>query len=165
MKLYQLAFVLCALGLFGGCSSNRKSEDFCRTYERPKFQLSLMPEGMLADEPIVEIFEDSAGPSIRVNWSPPSSRIDEVAKYEQLKKAILQSTVWRENASSSGSLGFFSGLPRDILTVRSGELSVTLQDSDVPEKWKKSILGLANDSERDRVGEQVVPPKSDRAGG
>ena len=154
MKLYQLAFVLCTIGLFEGCSSNRKAEECCGTYERPEFQLSLMPERMLADEAIVEISEDSTGPSIRVNWSPPSSRIDDVAKYEQLKKAVLGSAVWRERASNSGSLGFFSGPPRDILTVRSGELSVTLQDSDVPKEWKKSILGLAEDTEKDQIGEQ-----------
>jgi len=140
-------------GLVGCTLTADMTTDCCANYERPGFVISFFPESLQDKEPIVDISEDSNGAAIRVNWSQEQYRISDTSGFLRLKKRILTSTQWEKRVSESLLPGFFSGSPRDILTVRSGDKGICLQGSDVPLGWRDELNRLASSAKGTKIGE------------
>lgn len=139
------------------CASTAdKTADCCANYERPSFVISFFPESIDEKEPIVDISEDPSGVAIRVDWAREQYRIADTRRYLQLKKRMLASNQWAKRAPETELLGFFTGSPRDILTVRSGDEGVCLQGSDVPRKWRDELIQLARTGKGTRIGDEAV---------
>lgn len=142
MTARRIVLLVVSVAVLAGCTTTRNAAtNCCADYQRPSFELSFFPETL---DPIVEVSEDSNGVSIRVNWSGNRHPIVDTLGYQRIKKAILASKLWNEQASESFSQGPWCGSPRDILTIRSGNKGINLQGSDVPRAWKRNILGMAN---------------------
>jgi hypothetical protein len=145
--------VFCA-GLLGCSATADKDAECCANYESPSFVISFSPKSMQEKEPIVDISEDSSGAAIRVDWSPQQYRISDTSRYLRLKKRMLTSSQWEKRVPESQLLGFFTGPPRDIITVRSGDKGICLQGSDVPRGWRDELIRLARTGKGTKIGEQ-----------
>jgi hypothetical protein len=62
------------------------------------------------------------------------------AEYEELKRMILNSQVWRKSAEIRPKPMFWVGAPGDILIVKHREAGLTLQGNRIPKEWKRRIL-------------------------
>jgi hypothetical protein len=141
-------------GLVGCSISSDKYSKCCANYERPSFMISFFPESIGDKEPIVDISEDSSGASIRVDWSHEQYRVSDMSRYLQLKNRMLSSSQWRKRLPESQLLGVFTGPPRDILTVRSGDEGVCLKGVDVPREWRDELLRMARSGKGSKIDEQ-----------
>jgi hypothetical protein len=108
---------------------------------------------MLDKEPIVDISEYSGGAVIRVDWSQEQYRISDTSRYLRLKKRMLASSQWEKRVPNSQLLGVFTGPPRDILTLRSGDEGICLQGSDLPRGWRDELIQLAIIGKGTKIGE------------
>lgn len=137
-----------------GCSTTaKKNAKCCANYERPGFMISFFPESIQDKEPIVDISECSGGAAIRVDWSQEQYRISDTSRYLRLKKRMLTSSQWEKRVPDSQLLGVFTGPPRDILTVRSGDEGICLQGSDVPRGWRNELIQIARTGKETTIGE------------
>ncbi len=141
-------------GLVGCSISSDKNIECCARYERPSFTISFFPESIGDKEPIVDISEDFSGASIRVDWSQEQYRVSDTSRYLQLKNRILTSSQWKKRLPESQLLGVFTGPPRDILTVRSGNEGICLQGADVPREWRDEMLQMARSGKGSKIDEQ-----------
>lgn len=141
-------------GLVGCSISSDKNIECCARYERPSFTISFFPESIGDKEPIVDISEDFSGASIRVDWSQVQYRVSDTSRYLQLKNRILTSSQWKKRLPESQLLGVFTGPPRDILTVRSGNEGICLQGADVPREWRDEMLRMARSGKGSKIDEQ-----------
>lgn len=140
---------------FAGCSVTASKGTRCYSnYERPSFIISFFPESIHDKEPIVDISEYSSGAAIRVDWSQEQYRISDTNRYLRLKKQMLTSSQWEKRVPESQLLGFFTGSPRDILTIRSGDEGICLQGSDVPCRWRNELIQLARTGKGTKINGQ-----------
>lgn len=149
------SLVVFSAGLIGCSATAHKNAECCANYERPSFMISFFPESMPDKEPIVDISEDSSGAAIRVDWAREQYRISDTSRYLRLKKRMLTSSQWEKRVPESQLLGVFTGAPRDILIVRSGDEGICLQGSDVPRGWRDELIRLARTGKGTKIGEQV----------
>jgi hypothetical protein len=157
LKMTALRIVILAAfsaGLVGCSISSDKNIECCARYERPSFTISFFPESIGDKEPIVDISEDFSGASIRVDWSQEQYRVSDTSRYLQLKNRILTSSQWKKRLPESQLLGVFTGPPRDILTVRSGNEGICLQGADVPREWRDEMLQMARSGKGSKIDEQ-----------
>jgi hypothetical protein len=159
MNALRIGLLAVSISNLVGCTLTAdKTTHCCANYERPDFVISFFPESLQRKEPIVDISEDSNGPVIRVNWSQEQYRITDTSGYHRLKKRILTSTQWEKRVSESILPGVFTGSPRDILTVRSGDKGICLQGADVPRGWREELIRLASSTKGTKIqGEQAAP--------
>ena len=138
-----------------GCTTNAdKTTICCANYERPSFEINFIPDLTDRKETFVDISEDSSRVAICLNWAGERHKLADTSSYLKFKKRILISSQWQKRVPETQLPSFFTGPSTPILIVRSGDMGICLQGTDIPQGWREELIRLTTRGRGKKISKQ-----------